>query len=185
MSHSQVDGLLKWFRSAPHHEAMIAFVLATGAEEAAILRALRPELSQIPVPLHGTNTAERERSCFLVFDWQARLMTIARAGMDGPGAFAFKEWANSSRDLAEACTALGIPVVSLHGLRHVFTSWALNDGISEVEVAKALGHRDLRQIMATYDDRDAATMQRRAEEMAEARRHLRLRVIEGGKAIAG
>jgi hypothetical protein len=62
---------------------MIAFVLSTGAEERAILRARREELSMVPVPLHGTRARDRERSAFQVFEWQRDLMKIAHGAMDG------------------------------------------------------------------------------------------------------
>jgi integrase len=184
MTHADAARLLAQFDRQPHHRAMAAFVLATGAEEAAILRARRDELAMVPLPLHGTKTEDRERSCFVVFDWQRELLELARIGMDGEGELSFKEWRNSDRDLGKACDAAKVPVVSLHGLRHVFTGWALDDGISENEVAKALGHRDLRQIMMTYDNREGDVLQQRAMEQAEARRHVRLRVIEGGRAKA-
>jgi integrase len=186
MTHDEARRLLAHFdgRGQPHHRAMVAFVLATGAEEAAILGARRVELDLVPIPLHGTKTDDRERSCFVVFDWQRELLDVARAGMDGAGELAFKEWIKSSRDLKKACAAVKVPKVSLHGLRHVFTGWALDDGISEGEVAKALGHGDLRQIMRTYDHRQPDVLQRRAMEQAEARRHMRLRVIEGGRGNA-
>jgi hypothetical protein len=47
-------------------------------------------------------------------------------------------------------------------------------------VAKALGHRDLRMLAMTYDTREAAALQRRAEEEAADRARGRLRVIRGG-----
>jgi integrase len=71
----------------------------------------------------------------------------------------------------------------MHGLRHVFGAWMLDEGLSEGIVAKALGHRDLRQLVLTYDTRDAGAIQRRAEEQMRRWKGARnLRVIRGGKA---
>lgn len=160
----------------PHRKAQAAFVLATGAEERAVHNALRAELKMVPVPLHGEKTDDRERSCFVALPWQKELLKLARAGMDGENIHAFSDWANSCRDLEEACLASNVPYASLHGLRHIFASWALDDGISMNSVAKALGHRDLRQLMRVYDSRDPKVIQRRAEQEAADRRH-RLRHV--------
>lgn len=182
MTHAEARRLLEAFSDQPHHRAMVAYVLASGAETAAIARALRPDLDAVPIPLRGTKTTDRDRSAFVVFDWQRELLQMAKAGLDGEGVAAFKPWANSSRDLHLACSAAKVPDVTLHGLRHVFGAWALDDGISEALLAKALGHADTRMVMTTYDHREAETMQRRAAEQASARHQVRLQVIEGGKA---
>jgi hypothetical protein len=89
-------------------------------------------------------------------------------------------------DQAENSKAAEVPVVSMHGLRHVFGAWMLDEGLSEGIVAKALGHRDLRQLVLTYDTRDPAAIQRRAEEQMRRWHGSRgLRVIKGGKATEG
>jgi integrase len=112
-------------------------------------------------------------------------LKIARAGADGENGFVFTNWANSTRDLADACDKAKVQVLSMHDLRHVFTGWALDDGISMLEVAKALGHRNTRQLEERYDNRDPGVLQRRAEEQAAQRRHTRhLVAIEGGKSTA-
>ncbi len=175
--------LVHHFDHAPHHRAQVAFVLATGAEVQAIVRAERADLDETPIPLHGTKTDFRERHCFVALPWQRELLKVARAGMDGKDGLAFYPWHNSVRDLAAACVDLKLERLGLHSLRHVFTGWALDDGIEMLEVAKALGHGDTRMLERVYDKRDPATMQRRAVEQAKQRRKLRgLRVIEGGKA---
>lgn len=175
--------LVRYFDDAPHHRAQVAFVLATGAEVQAVVRALRTDLEQTPVPLHGTKTDYRERHCFVALPWQREFLKVAKAGFDGKDDLAFYPWHNAVRDLANACEELKLPRLGLHMLRHVFTGWALDDGIDMQTVAKALGHGDTRMLERVYDKRDPATMQRRAVEQAKQRRHLRgLRVIQGGRA---
>lgn len=144
---------------------------------------LRADLSQVPLPLHGTKTRDRERSTPVLFAWQRSLLSYAKSHADGEEGLAFTEWKNSTRDLAIACRAAGAPVVSMHGLRHVFGAWMLDEGLSEGIVAKALGHRDLRQLVLTYDTRDPSAIQRRAEEQMRRWKGERgLRLIKGGKA---
>jgi integrase len=169
MTKEQVDRLLAQFDRLPHHRAQVAFALATGAEVRAIERALRKDLSQSPVPLRGTKTPLRARACFIALPWQKKFIELAKIGMNGEGQLAFLPWHNSVRDMALACQRAEIPRVSLHSLRHVFTSWSLSDGISENVTVMALGHRDGRQLAWTYDERSPETIQRRAEEEARQR----------------
>jgi integrase len=150
-----------------------------------VQKALRADLSQVPLPLHGTKTRDRERSAPVLFAWQRSLLSYAKTHADGEDGLAFTEWRNSTRDLAIACKAAEAPVVSMHGLRHVFGAWMLDEGLSEGIVAKALGHRDLRQLVLTYDTRDPGAIQRRAEgQMRRWKGSRGLRVIKGGKAEA-
>jgi integrase len=179
ITHDDARRLLEYFDELPHHKAQIAFSLATGAEPRAIHRAHRTDLDATPIPLHGTKTDDRERSCFRVLPWQEEYLKIAKAGMDGAKGMAFTKWHNSVRDIAAACADLEVPRLSLQSCRHVFMAWARDDGIPSDLVAMALGHRDTRMIMLTYDSRDGAGIQRRALEQAQQR--AQLRVIEGGK----
>lgn len=179
IAHDDARRLLAYFDPLPHHRAQIAFALATGAEKSAILRAHRTDLDATPIPLHGTKTDDRERACFRVLPWQETYLKIAKIGLDGKKGLAFALWRNSTRDLAAACDELELPRLSLHSLRHIFGAWALDDGIDPHLLAMALGHRDTRMVMRTYDARDAAGIQRRAVEQAQQR--AQLRVIEGGK----
>jgi integrase len=166
----------------PHRRAQVYFVLASGAEKRAVQNAVRSDLAQVPLPLHGTKTRDRERSTPVLFAWQRSLLAYARTHADGDNGAVFTEWKNSTRDLAIACKAVGVPVVSMHGLRHV-CAWMLDEGLSEGIVAKALGHRDLRQLVLTYDTRDPGAIQRRAEEQIRRWKAPRgLRLIKGGEA---
>lgn len=180
MTHEQAEKMLA--ELPLHRRAQAAFVLGTGAEKRAVERTKRDEMECMPIPLHGTKSVDRERHAFVVLPWQKQMLVLAQEGMDGEGSLAFTKWRNSTRDLAAACMAAKVPAVSMHGLRHVFGGWALDDGMTMNTVAKALGHRDLRMLMMTYDNRDPEVLQRRAEEEAADRAHRRhLRPIQGGK----
>jgi integrase len=182
-THQQAAKVLAQLTDVPHRRAQVCFVLASGAEKRAVHKALRADLSQVPLPLHGTKTRDRERSTPVLFAWQRSLLSYAKNHADGEDGLAFTEWKNSTRDLAIACKAARAPVVSMHGLRHVFGAWMLDEGLSEGIVAKALGHRDLRQLVLTYDTRDPDAIQRRAEEQMRRWKGQRgLRLIKGGKA---
>jgi integrase len=181
-THQDAAKVLALLKHLPHRRAQVAFVLATGAEARAIKRAKRDDLGKVPMPLHGTKTKRRERFCFVALPWQKKLLEYVKKNCDGKDGMAFSNWANSRRDLADACTRAGVQALSLHDVRHVFTGWALDDGISMLEVSKALGHRNTRQLEERYDNRAPETIQRRAEEQAAERRRTRgLRVIKGGR----
>lgn len=45
---------------------------------------------------------------------------------------------------------LGIPVISIHGLRHTHTSLLLLEGVSIPSVSKRLGHADTTTTEKTY-----------------------------------
>lgn len=182
ISHEDARRLLAHFDKLPHHKAQIAFSLATGAEPSAIQRTFRTDLDATPIPIHGTKTDDRERTCFRALPWQDEYLAIAKAGMDGKKGMAFTKWHNSVRDLAAACVELELPRLSLRSFRHAFMAWARDDGIPSDLVAMALGHRDTRMVMLTYDSRDGEGIQRRALEHAQQR--AQLRVLEGGKSTS-
>ena len=52
--------------------------------------------------------------------------------------------------LEKYCTQLGIPVISIHGLRHTHASLLLYEGVSVASVAKRLGHANTTTTQMTY-----------------------------------
>lgn len=52
--------------------------------------------------------------------------------------------------LKQHCEKLGIPVISIHGLRHTHASLLLFAGVSIASVAKRLGHADMTTTQQTY-----------------------------------
>jgi integrase len=132
--------------------------------------ALRSDFDVVPVPLRGTKTKDRARSCPVLFPWQKQYLKFAKKNADGEGEKAFTRWSNSSRDLADACKRAEVPVLSLHGLRHVARAWMLSEGLDSGTVSAALGHRYTRMVELVYDTRDLGEIQRRAEEQVRRRR---------------
>lgn len=52
--------------------------------------------------------------------------------------------------LKRYCGRLGIPVVSIHGLRHTHASLLLFAGVSIASVARRLGHSSINTTQKTY-----------------------------------
>ena len=52
--------------------------------------------------------------------------------------------------LEKKCKHAGIPVISVHGLRHTHASLLLYAGVSTASVAKRLGHADMTTTQSTY-----------------------------------
>lgn len=52
--------------------------------------------------------------------------------------------------LEKYCTQLGIPIISIHGLRHTHASLLLYEGVSVASVAKRLGHANTTTTQMTY-----------------------------------
>lgn len=52
--------------------------------------------------------------------------------------------------LARHCQALGIPIISIHGLRHTHASLLLFAGVSIASVARRLGHSSMTTTQKTY-----------------------------------
>lgn len=52
--------------------------------------------------------------------------------------------------LARHCKAAGVPVISIHGLRHTHASLLLYEGVSIASVARRLGHASITTTQKTY-----------------------------------
>lgn len=52
--------------------------------------------------------------------------------------------------LARHCKQLGIPIISIHGLRHTHASLLLFAGVSMASVARKLGHSSMTTTQKTY-----------------------------------
>jgi len=52
--------------------------------------------------------------------------------------------------LAELCRRAGVPVISIHGLRHTHASALLHTGVSIASIAKRLGHANITTTQQTY-----------------------------------
>lgn len=71
------------------------------------------------------------------------------AHLDFPKLF-FDKWVIDDDVLERHCKAAGIPVISVHGLRHTHASLLLFDGVSIASVAQRLGHSSINTTQKTY-----------------------------------
>ena len=89
-------------------------------------------------------------------DWQTvgQFYAIVRELNDTAPIFVSKEkkiYNSTLNDVLERhCKAVGIPTISVHGLRHTHASLLLFDGISIASVAQRLGHSSINTTQKTY-----------------------------------
>ena len=89
-------------------------------------------------------------------DWQTvgQFYAIVRELNENAPFFVSKEkkiYNSTLNDVLERhCKAAGIPVISVHGLRHTHASLLLFDGVSIASVAQRLGHSSINTTQKTY-----------------------------------
>ncbi len=89
-------------------------------------------------------------------DWQTvgQFYAIVRELNDTAPIFVSKEkkiYNSTLNDVLERhCKAVGIPTISVHGLRHTHASLLLFDGVSIASVAQRLGHSSINTTQKTY-----------------------------------
>lgn len=82
---------------APARQAVVAFVVSTGADLSSIWRALPEDFGAATVRVRGSKNARRWREVPILAIF-AQLVAIARAGVP------YEPWASMRRDLCRACT---------------------------------------------------------------------------------
>lgn len=133
--------------------AVVAFIVATGAEWSAVCRARVEDIDLDGgyVRVRGSKNALRDRKVPIAFTWQVRLLTFAveraRGTRDG---LLFRPWINVRRALHRACELAKIPPCSPHDLRRTFGHWIRGEGAQPATVGAALGHRDGRMAERVY-----------------------------------
>lgn len=147
--------------------AIVAYMVATGAETQALVRARAGDLAGelASVRLRGTKRATRDREVPVVMPWQRQLLEVAKAHGRGDGKGGLhRRWQNIRRDLHIACEKAGIEPVSPNDLRRTFGHWMRGEGLAPSTVGAALGHKDGRMAERVYAKLDvtelAATMRR-------------------------
>ncbi len=167
--------------------AVIAYVLALGAEPRAIDRALRIDVADPKarmVPVHGTKRRTRERIVPALFGWQRELLDFAREHADGADGALFSEWSNLRRVLGEACERAKIEHCTLTDLRRTFAHWMKNEGVRQEDLMVAMGHSSRKMLDKVYGTARGDELIERFEEAA-AERRAGLRLIDGGNARKG
>lgn len=135
--------------------AAAAFVLATGAEDAALHRALCDDLDGIDVrgarvPVRGSKTPKRNRKVPVVTDEQWVLLEFARKHARGRDGKLFGKLSNFRRDLASAAKEAGLDHVWPHALRKACGQWMIDLGVTLEVVSRILGHADTRITELVY-----------------------------------
>ena len=87
-------------------------------------------------------------------DWQtvSQFSNLIRDKQENEPLFVFGKVYNSTINsmLEKKCKKLGIPMISIHGLRHTHASLLLFSGVSIASVARRLGHSSINTTQNTY-----------------------------------
>lgn len=112
-------------------------------------RARRVDAGKELVFLRGTKTEGSLR--FVPILSQITAAPLAWALDHAPGKdVLFDPWGNVRRDLAHACSVLGIPPVTPNDLRRSFAKWLRIGGASPADIAGAMGHTTSRMVERIY-----------------------------------
>ncbi|MFO0734661.1 MAG: site-specific integrase [Labilithrix sp.] len=131
--------------------AELAFFYVSGARHAEGKRA-RPrrdvDLVAGEVHLDGSKTASSTRTVPIT-PISRPFLELALAGLP-EGQEQYRPWQNMRRDVLAACKRAGVPEVSLNDLRRSFATWHLEAGVSNVLVARYLGHTSTQMVDRVY-----------------------------------
>ncbi len=141
----------------PDQAAAAAFVLATGAEEAAVFNALREDVpkdlgaQRVRVLVRGTKNKHRFAEVPLVTDEQRLLMAYALRHAEGTDGYLFGAARhNIRRELAKACELAAIPHCTTHDLRRTAGQWLIDLTIPLELVSQVMRHADTRITETIY-----------------------------------
>jgi len=108
-----------------------------------------------PIPKFGlTKNESSKRTISLDKQTFSVIWRDAQATSDGqpifvqPGCRVFNDTVNHY--LRRLCTAAGVPMIAIHGLRHTHASILLYSGVSVASVARRLGHANMITTQKTY-----------------------------------
>jgi integrase len=135
------------------YAAVVAFIVATGADWSAVARATRDDVASdlTMCTIHGSkNRHRRDRLVPIATHEQRTLLGYALAHADGVGGALFGPWINVRRDLRGACARAGVPPVSPNDLRRTFGTWLRKQGVDPSLIAPAMGHADSRMVERVY-----------------------------------
>ena len=134
------------------YAAVVAFIVATGADWSAVARATRGDIARdlTMCTIHGSkNRYRRDRLVPIATHEQRTLLGYALAHVEG-GATLFDPWLNVRRDLRAACARAGVAPVSPNDLRRTFGTWLRKQGVDPSLIAPAMGHADSRMVERVY-----------------------------------
>lgn len=136
--------------------AYVAFVVATGARFSEANRATRAQidLKEGLVYFKISKTAKKgKREKWVPIRPATRPLleqVVAATSGRGSGVPMFERWGNIRRELATACTALGLPRVTPNDLRRTHANWLREAGTDNATIADVLGHMDSRMVDRVY-----------------------------------
>lgn len=143
--------------------AHVTFIMATGARWSESERARREDAGAELVFLRGTKTEGSLR--FVPVLTQITAAPLAWALANAPGTdMLFDAWGNVRRDLAYACSQLGIPPVTPNDLRRSFAKWLRVGGASPADIAAAMGHTTSRMVERIYGRVEPAELRKLLEQ---------------------
>ena len=149
----QAAELLGYFlrRGQGHRAAVVAFILATSARksEAFGQRVADIQADTGMVRLRGTKTKASDRNVKVAAFARPLLAFSVQHGGAANGIL-FRPWPNMRRGLEHACKAIGAPRVTPNDLRRTLSTWLIEAGVSDVVVAKVLGHVDTTMVHRVY-----------------------------------
>jgi integrase len=183
ITHEDADKLLASI-ILPHRRAYVSFILATGAELAAVERARREDVNFELVRVRGTKNTNRDRGVPIVTPWQSDLLAYVEANADGKNGLLFSPWGSALRSIKKACVRASVRHMGRHSLRHTFAHWMKQEGVPNSELFVALGHESTAMLEKVYGRTEGVELAR-AMAGSIAQRRAALRVIEGGKKSGG
>lgn len=137
-------------------ETGLRFGEAAGIKREAVLNDARQVKVQSVWTRHGLKDAPKNRPSERVVPvpahLRARLAAVVMATPPGCLVFTGAHGGGLSdsnirqRILARACDAAGVRRITMHHLRHAYTSWLTEAGVSSFDVAKTLGHSSTRML---------------------------------------
>ena len=134
--------------------AWVAYAVGSGAERAALEHAERGDYDDAAglVRVRGTKSARRARWAPVVLPECRALLRLAVERAEGVAPKLLGPWHNVWRDLREAAKRAGVDTtgLSIHVLRHTWSSWHLAAGVSWDDVARGMGHASTAMLHKTY-----------------------------------
>lgn len=117
----------------PKRRAVVAFVVATGADKASIWRAKPGDFEATSIRVHGSKTSARARVV-------PRLAVFAALAEEAEAGAPYEPWASARRDLARACKRAGVDRVTLRDLRRSTGRILRAAGVDPSLIGPMLGH---------------------------------------------
>ncbi len=149
--------------------ARVAWMIACAGEKGACDRALRTDVRTDEnghrfVRVRGSKNDLRDREVAIVTEFQSELLDFALEHGAGAGDSLFRPWHTGSyiRDLAAACTRVGIEPITPNDCRRTCATWLREHGVPNELVASIMGHVDTTMVERVYGRLDAVAVGRLA-----------------------